>query len=288
MLLASPNYTAGFANNSGMICGGFMFSGKTAIVTGAGSGIGRALAFLLAKEGCNLALTDIDQKALMQTENMLKENGAGVKVSVHIADVSDKKQVEKLAGEVLSVHGKIQMLFNIAGVAAGGNFEDLDADIFENAMRINYFSMVYMMKAFWSSLTANPKAYIVNMSSITGKAAFAKNSAYSASKFAVAGFTNSVACELEKSNIRFTVVYPGAVSTDIPSNAISFGGNGDPNNPFVIAKGISPQKAAAQILKAVRKEKREVAVGFHAKLLYIVQRILPIGYWKIIKHYVRY
>lgn len=262
-----------------------MFSRKTAIVTGAGSGIGQALAVILAKENCNLALIDINEQSLRHTAEML--NNSNIKVTTHIADVSDKKQVSELPQKVLSLHEKIDLLFNIAGVAAGGDFEELKTDTFESAMKINFFSQVYMMKAFWDYLKKAPQSHVINMSSITGKAAFAKNSAYSASKFAVAGFTNSVAYELENSNIKLSVVYPGAVCTNITKNAISSGGNGDPNAPSIIAKGMSPHKAAEIILKGVRKGKREIVVGTDAKLLSLLQKLFPKKYWSIIKRYVR-
>lgn len=262
-----------------------MFNGKTAVVTGAGSGIGRALAVALAKENCHLALIDINSDRLQCTSGMLKNSS--ITVSIHVADLSDEKQVCKLPEEVFLKHKRVDFLFNIAGVAAGGTFEGLQTETIEKAMRINFLSQVYMMKAFWSCLKKSPSAHIINMSSITGKAAFAKNSAYSASKFAVAGFTNSVACELENSRIKFSVVYPGAVSTDITDNAISFGGRGEPNSPSMIAKGISPYKAAEIILKGVKKGKREIFPGADAKLLSFLQRILPVRYWSIIKRYVR-
>lgn len=261
-----------------------MFNNKTAVVTGAGSGIGQALAVILAKENCNLALIDINEESLRRTAKMLNSN---VMVSTHVTDLSDKKQVSQLPQKVFSIHEKADLLFNIAGVAAGGNFEELKIDTFESTMKINFFSQVYMMKAFWDYLKEAPQPHIINMSSITGKAAFAKNSAYSASKFAVAGFTNSVAYELENSKIKFSVVYPGAVSTDITDNAISSGGRGEPNSPSMIARGISPHKAAEVILKGVRKGKREIIVGTDAKLLLLLQKIFPIKYWSIIKRYVR-
>ena len=262
-----------------------MFKGKVAVVTGAGGGIGRALAVRLAKEGCNLALIDISSEGVLHTADMIKNSG--VAVSAHVADVSDKNQVADLPAKVFSKHKKLDFLFNIAGVAAGGDFESLEVETIEKAMRINFLSQVYMMKSFWSYLKKVPSAHIINMSSITGKAAFAKNSAYSASKFAVAGFTNSVACELENSSIKFTVVYPGAVSTDITDNAISSGGTGEPNSPSMIAKGISPYKAVESILKGVKKGKRELFIGADAKLLFRLQRLCPVRYWKIIKRYVR-
>lgn len=261
-----------------------MFKGKTAIVTGAGSGIGQAVAIELAKENCNLALIDIDGEGLQYTAEMLSGE---IIVSTHIADVSDKAQTSELPEKVFAVHEKADFLFNIAGVAAGGDFEALPVDIFENAMRINFFSQVYMMKAFWNNLKKAPKAYVVNMASVTGKAAFAKNSAYSASKFAVAGFTNSVAFELENSNIKFSVIYPGAVCTNIHANAISFGGDGDPNAPYMISQGISPRKVAEAVIKGVRKGKREIVVGKDARLLLLMQKFLPIRYWSIIKRYVK-
>ncbi len=262
-----------------------MFKGKTAIVTGAGSGIGQALAIALSKANCNLALIDINEEALDLTVDLIADRS--IKISKHIADLSDEKQVYNLHKKVLSEHGKAELLFNIAGVAAGGNFEELESDIFENAMRINFLSMVYMMKAFWGTMKEASQAHIINMSSVTGKAAFAKNSAYSASKFAIAGFTNSVAYELENSSIKFSVVYPGAISTNISVNSISSGGNGDPNARALIANGMNPCKAAEIILKGVRRGKREIVVGADAKMVLLTQKFLPIKYWGIIKRYVR-
>ncbi|MDO4419431.1 MAG: SDR family NAD(P)-dependent oxidoreductase [Ruminococcus sp.] len=262
-----------------------MFKGKTAIVTGAGSGIGRALAIALAKENCNLVLIDKAEEDLDLTADMITDRS--IKVSKHIADLSDEKQVCNLQKKVLSIHGKTELLFNVAGVAAGGNFEELETDVFENAMKINFLSMVYMMKAFWGTMKEAPQAHIINMSSVTGKAAFAKNSAYSASKFAITGFTNSVAYELENSSIKFSVVYPGAICTNISVNSISSGGNGDPNARHIIANGMNPHKAAEIILKGVRKGKREIVVGADAKTVLLIQRILPTKYWSIIKRFVR-
>jgi len=260
--------------------------GRTAVVTGAASGIGRGIALALARRGCNLALADLNEAGLAETAALL---GGGVKVTRHRLDVTDRAAVTALPAEVLREHGGAQLLFNNAGVACGGTFEQVAEEDFEWLFEVNFWGVVRMTRAFLPLLRASDEARIVNISSIFGIIAPPGQTAYSASKFAVRAFSESLRRELEMegSKVGVTVVHPGGVATSIASSARPPRGINDPTleaqkERFQKFLRMPPEKAGETIVRGVEKRRPRVLVGGDARFMALLERVAPVGYWKIL------
>ena len=261
--------------------------GRTAVITGAASGIGRGTALALAKRGCNLALADLDEAGLAETEALAAK--LGVKVTGHRLDVASRKGVAALPDIVLAAHGRVDLLFNNAGVAIGGTFEQVAEEDFDWLMEINFSGVVRMTRAFLPLLRSSDRARIVNVSSIFGIIAPPGQTAYCASKFAVRAFSESLRRELEAegSKIGVTVVHPGGVNTSIAKNARPPRGINDPDLEAQKARfekflRMPPEKAGEIIVAGVEKERPRVLVGGDARFMALVERMAPVGYWKFL------
>jgi NAD(P)-dependent dehydrogenase (short-subunit alcohol dehydrogenase family) len=254
-----------------------------AVVTGAGSGIGRALAQQLAAAGSALAIADIDEKGLAETAASLTKKSA---LSTHPLDVSDELSVRSLAQDVVTRHGRVTLLINNAGVALIGTFEELSLDDLRWLMGINFWGVVYGVKHFLPILKQQSRAHIVNLSSVFGIIAPVGQSAYSASKFAVRGFTESLRHELEGTSVFVSCVHPGGIHTPIAKHA-RLGANAPRNkHEEAIARfdqltPTSPEAAAARILKGVEQCEPRILIGRDARVVDIVQRLRPATYWKM-------
>ena len=242
------------------------FNGRVAAVTGAGSGIGRALARALAQRGSHLALADVDDLGLAET--VAQCEGSGVKVTAQHLDVADRDDVYAWADRVVADHGKVNLDINNAGVALGATVESMSYEDFEWLMNINFWGVVYGSKAFLPHLKRSGEGHIVNLSSVFGLISVPSQSAYNAAKFAVRGFTDSLRMELdiEGSNVSATTIHPGGIKTNIVRNARMDasvrGAAGDPEKAardFERAFITRPEKAAEQILTAVRRDRRRRA-----------------------------
>jgi len=259
------------------------FSGGIAVVTGAGSGIGRALAMQLSAAGCGLALADIDEKSLAETAGMLPGKGAGV--STHVLDVADDAGVSAFAEDVRSRHGSVTLLINNAGVALHGTFEELSLDDLRWLMGINFWGMVYGVTYFLPMLKRQPRAHIVNLSSVFGIVAPAGQTAYAASKFAVRGFTEALRHELEGTTVFVSCVHPGGIRTAIAErgrlgrNAPKTRKDESVSRLAQLAK-TSPEDAAARILRGVEGREPRILIGLDARQIDIMQRLRPATYWK--------
>lgn len=254
--------------------------GNVAVVTGAGSGIGRALALHLAARGCDLALADIKPDGLSETVAQIVAAGkARIRVTTHIVDVSDWSAVERFAGEVAERHGDAQLLINNAGVALGGTFSEVTLEDFAWLMGINFWGEVYCCKAFLPILLRQPAAHIVNLSSVFGLVAPPGQAAYSSSKFAVRGFSESLRGELRDTPIRVSCVHPGGVRTNIARNARVR--NIDPElakagaEYFERTLRMPPAQAAAIIVRGVERDQPRILVGNDARLLDTLARLVP-------------
>jgi NAD(P)-dependent dehydrogenase (short-subunit alcohol dehydrogenase family) len=170
------------------------FSHQVAVITGAGSGIGQALAVALARQGCDLALADLNTDGLEKTRSML--DGTSVKVSVHQVDVASRQALEQFADEVMEFHGKVSLLFNNAGVALAGSAETTSEEDFHWLMNINFWGVVNGCQVFLPLLRKQPQAHIINISSVFGLIAMPTQAAYNASKFAVRGYSEALQQEL--------------------------------------------------------------------------------------------
>ncbi|MBJ8499408.1 SDR family NAD(P)-dependent oxidoreductase [Acinetobacter oleivorans] len=264
------------------------FKNKVAAVTGAGSGIGQAIAIALAKQGCHLALSDISEVGLAKTVELLTPYS--VKVTTQKVDVAKHDEVATWAKAVVDEHGQVNLIFNNAGVAIGSTAEGVSYEDLEWLIGINFWGVVYGTKEFLPYLKQSGDGHIINISSMFGLTAQPTQSAYNASKFAVRGFTESLRQELDLQNagVSATCVHPGGIRTNIAKAARM--------NNSVQSLGMDPLKsqdafdkllrtpaddAAHQILEAVRKDRRRLLIGADAKAVDVIQRILPQGYQKI-------
>ena len=254
-----------------------------AVVTGAGSGIGRALARQLAQAGSSLALADIDTEGLDQTAASLSERG--VQLSTHLVDVSDESAVKAFSADVAAKHGRVTLLINNAGVALHGWFHEISLDDLRWLMGINFWGVVYGVKYFLPLLKKEPRAHIVNISSVFGLVAPAGQSAYAASKFAVRGFTEALRHELEGSSVVVSCVHPGGIRTPIARRA-RLGANTPPGSRdeaiarFDRLTPTMPDAAAARILQGVERREPRILIGRDARQIDVLQRLRPGTYWK--------
>jgi NAD(P)-dependent dehydrogenase (short-subunit alcohol dehydrogenase family) len=254
-----------------------------AVVTGAGSGIGRGLARQLAAVGSALALADIDAAGLEQTAASLSERG--VQLSTHLVDVSDEAAMKAFAQDVLARHGRVTLLINNAGVALHGWFQEISLDDLRWLMGINFWGVVHGVSYFLPMLKKEPRAHIVNISSVFGIVAPAGQSAYSASKFAVRGFTEALRHELEGTSVFVSCVHPGGIRTPIARKA-RLGANTPPaSRDEAVARfdrltPTMPDAAAARILQGVERREPRILIGRDARGIDILQRLRPGTYWK--------
>jgi len=255
------------------------FDGRVAAITGAGSGIGRALALELARRGTHLGLSDIDELGLAETVWMCE--GFGVKVTALRVDVADRTAVEAWAGQVVADHGTVNLVVNNAGVALGATVDAVAYEDFDWLMRINFWGVVHGTKAFLPHLKQSGEGHIVNLSSVFGLISVPTQSAYNASKFAVRGFSDALRIELEieQCGVSCTTVHPGGIKTNIARNArmdpsaALLSGDERGADAFDKVAVTSAKKAARQILAAVEKNKRRVLVGPDAKAIDLIARL---------------
>jgi NAD(P)-dependent dehydrogenase (short-subunit alcohol dehydrogenase family) len=262
---------------------------RTAVVTGAASGIGRAIAGSLARRGTHLALADIDDAALADVAAaIVAESGRDkLRISRHHLDVADRDAVADFPSQVRRTHSGVDLLVNNAGVALGGTFDQVTEENFEWLFDINFWGVVRMTRAFLPLLQESSEARIVNLSSVFGIIAPPGNTAYAASKFAVRGFSESLRNELRKTNIGITVVHPGGIATSIVKNARMPKTNSPDEDEarrksFEAFLKMSPERAGETIVRAVEARKARVLVGADAKRMALIERLMPVSYWNVL------
>lgn len=261
------------------------FSGKVAVITGAGSGIGRALAVQLAERGCIVAVSDINQEGLEGTRKLLE--AAGAVCSTHVVDVADRASVEDFAADVVREHGAAHLLINNAGVTLVDRAEHVKYEDFEWILNINFWGVVHGTKSFLPYMRQVDEAHIVNVSSLFGLVAMPLQTSYNASKFAVRGFTEGLKMELAGSAIGVSCVHPGGIKTSIGKNsrvgddALS-GSKEQLVADFEKAARTTPEKAASVIIRGIEKKKRRILIGGDAKFVDFVARLFPGSYEKIL------
>jgi NAD(P)-dependent dehydrogenase (short-subunit alcohol dehydrogenase family) len=261
------------------------FEDSVAVITGAATGIGRALAERLADEGARLCLADINKSALDVVADNLR--GKGCDVSAHSVDVADRRQVEALSENVVRQFGRADLLINNAGVALCGDVEEVSVADIEWLMGINFWGTVYGVKYFLPVLKEQKKAYIVNLSSVFGMIAPPGEAAYSASKFAVRGFTEALIHELAGTNVQVSSVHPGGIRTGIAKSS-RLGAGTDPSRreqeaaKFEFLARTTPERAADRIVTGVLKGETRILIGRDASQIDLIQRLLPSRYWRII------
>jgi NADP-dependent 3-hydroxy acid dehydrogenase YdfG len=257
------------------------FAGKVAVVTGAGSGIGQALAIELARSGAKVAISDIDTEGLQQTEERLKAIGASVKADR--LDVTEREAFLLYADAVREHFGKVNQIYNNAGIAFTGDVEASQFKDIERVMDVDFWGVVNGTKAFLPHLIASGDGHVINVSSVFGLFAVPGQAAYNSAKFAVRGFTEALRQEMIAAGhpVGVTTVHPGGIKTAIARNATAVEGF----DPEELAKlfdqrlaRTSPEAAARTILDAVRKNKARVLVGVDAKVLDALVRLAGPSY----------
>jgi short-subunit dehydrogenase len=273
-------------------------AGASVAVTGAASGIGRALAIELAARGADLALADRDEAGLSEVAAEIGEpnntaGGPGVrprKVTLHRVDVGAREDIASFAREAIAAHPSLNIVINNAGVALLGQFHEIDQAQIEWLFNINFWSVVHATRAFLPQLSSQPAAHIVNVSSIFGIVAPPGQTAYGAAKFAVRGFSESLRHELElsASPVRLSVVHPGGIKTNIVRNSRMGSAIADNERRvqsierFDAIAQTSPREAALRIIKGIEKNEPRILIGSDARFMDILQRFRPASYWKVL------
>ena len=252
------------------------FTDRVAVVTGAGSGIGRATAQALAQRGCRLALVDVNAESLAGTADLLAHGGHVT--STHVADVTDPDRMASLANDVADTHGGANILVNNAGVTSAGAFEDESLDDLHWIVDINMWGVVHGCRAFLPELRRADEAHIVNLSSMVGLLGLGHNASYSLTKGAVRGFTEALRSELVTTSIGVTAVFPGAIRTDITNTAR--GGEASRlaqmgNSRFAPLAMRPPSAVARRIVSAIEHDRARCVVGPDARALDAFARLVP-------------
>ncbi|PJK19122.1 SDR family NAD(P)-dependent oxidoreductase [Mycolicibacterium goodii] len=260
------------------------FAGKVAVVTGAGSGIGQALAIELGRSGAKLAISDVDTEGLAATEERLKAIGAPVKADR--LDVTEREAFQLYADAVKEHYGKVNQIYNNAGIAFTGDVEITEFKDIERVMDVDFWGVVNGTKAFLPHLIASGNGHVINVSSVFGLFSVPGQAAYNSAKFAVRGFTEALRQEMAvaKHPVKVTTVHPGGIKTAIARNATAAEGLDAKELAEAFDKKLAnttPQRAAAIILDGVRKNKARVLVGPDAKVLDIIVRITGSGYQRL-------
>ena len=261
-------------------------SGRTAVVTGAASGMGRALALQLARRGCPVVITDVDQAGLAHTERSL----GGAPALARRLDVRDRQAHLDLAAEVREWSaGPLGAVFNNAGVSLSQTIADVSQDDFEWIVDINFWGVVHGTKAYLPWMIEQDSGVVVNTSSLFGLIAWPTQATYNATKFAVRGFTEGLRHELRGTGVRAVSVHPGGVATGIVRNArfhVDDRGSVDREQlegEFDRVARLSPDRAAQIILRGVARGDTRIRVGYDALAGDVLQRIAPRRYFDVIK-----
>ena len=264
-------------------------NGSAAAVTGAASGIGRALALELAARGCDLALADRDEAGLQQVAAEIAKAHQR-KVTTHRVDVGEPGQIAEFAEAASAAHPRLNIVINNAGVALLGQFNEIEQAQMDWLFNINFWGTVHGTRAFLPILAKQREAHIVNLSSIFGIIAPPGQTAYSAAKFAVRGFSESLRHELAMANssVRLSVVHPGGVATSIVRNSRT--GTGVTDNArraqsidrFDAVAKTTPPAAAQRIILGIEKNQPRILIGNDAWYMDLLQRFRPATYWAVL------
>jgi len=257
--------------------------GKIAVITGAGSGIGRALALQLNREGCALYLSDINDAGLQDTLDMLSRKD--VAADGQVIDVADKAAMHGWAERIGVASGHVDILINNAGVALVSTVEGSNYDDIEWLMGINFWGVVYGTHAFLPLLRRATQGHLVNLSSVFGLIGVPTQSAYNASKFAVRGYTEALRQEMEGSNVHICCVHPGGIKTNIAR--VARGGDAtmtpdERSREFERLAKTTPEVAARKIIGAIEQRKKRLLIGRDAAVISIMCRLFPVNYSRFV------
>ncbi|MCB0700718.1 MAG: SDR family NAD(P)-dependent oxidoreductase [Chitinophagales bacterium] len=246
---------------------------KVFVVTGAGSGMGRELTIQLVRKGAKVAMADIHEQALKETEELAGKGN----VSIHVLNIADRTSVESFPDAVIRHHGVVDGLINNAGIIQPFvDISDIDYDAIERVFNVNFYGTLYMTKAFLPILLDRPEAHIANVSSMGGFIPFPGQAIYSASKAAVKIFTEGLYSELMNTNVGVTVIHPGAINTNIMVNSdVKMESTVNASDESTAYKALPADKAASIMISAIEKNKFRVLVGSDARMLDIIYRLSP-------------
>ena len=253
------------------------FSDKTIWITGASSGIGRAVASELAKEKVYLILSGRNKKALEEVAAQCRENGSSV--SIVPFDLGNEKEVEAAAAGVFKKAGKIDCLYHFGGISQRSFVHETSPEVDRKIFEVNFFGTIVLTKAVLPKMIKNGGGQIAVTSSIVGKFGFPYRSAYSASKHALHGFFESLRAENTKNNIRVSIIIPGRIKTNISANALEKDGSAHGKMDEGQDQGKSADAAAKIICRKLRKERKEILVGGMDLLMVHIRRFLPPLYY---------
>lgn len=265
----------------------YRFGDGPAIVTGAASGIGAALALRLADRGARLVLVDRDEQRLTSVADTVRTRHPGLSVTTHIVDLADEQATVALGRTLAAEHPDTTLLINNAGVALGGRFDQVTAEEFDWLLAINFRAVVTLTRALHPVLVAHPGSHLVNISSLFGLIAPAGQVAYATSKYAVRGFTEGLRAELAPLQVGVTVVHPGGIRTRIAESARAGSGvtpdEGQAGrDAFAKLLTFDPDDAAALIVRAVERRKPRLLIGWSAKIPDVLARVAPGNYTRLL------
>ena len=254
------------------------FSGKEIWITGASSGIGEALVYRFVQFGANLIISSIDPEGLARVKNNCPETA---NILIKPFDLSDTAEIDNLVKSVIDERGRVDYLFNIGGISQRSRIEETPLWIDRKIFEINYFGTIALIKAILPYMINQKSGHITATSSITGRFGFPLRSAYSSSKQALHGFIETLYLENKKNNINASILIPGRVKTNISLHALEKDGKEHGKLDSGQANGITPEKAAQQIIKGVKRNKREILVGSGELTMLYIRRIWPWLFFRI-------
>jgi len=260
------------------------FQDKVVVITGAGSGIGRALAVAFNQSGSHLALCDLAQGGLEETQDLLENKN--LQASLHIVDVSDREQMGLFADEVIAQHGQADILINNAGITLTPTpFDEIPNKQFEKIINVNMWGVYNGVRAFIPHLKIRPEASIVTISSLAGLIGLTGYSPYAMSKFAVRALSEALSMELSATPVHVMVVHPGGVKTNLIRNApdLAEDQREGAHQIFLKAAFLTPDKTAGKILRGILKKRNRIILGVDAKIVYTISRVFPRRYPKILQ-----
>ena len=251
-------------------------SGHIAVITGAGGGLGSALAQGLAEKGCALALTDISKEALEKTAASLSPNAG--KVTQHVVDVSDRKAMTRFRDDVITAHGGVNILINNAGITLQKNFSTHSLDDWDRMLGINLHGVIYGCHLFDDALTAAKDAHVINLSSMSAFLGLPGQSSYCATKAGVQLLTDSLWAEWKLKNIGVTSVHPGAIRTDMIMATVEESDDVEQakkNYALAHKTGVDTEYAAAKIIRAIEKDNMRLRIGKDSYIFHYISRFMP-------------
>jgi len=258
------------------------WNNKVVVITGAGSGIGQAVALHVAELGCHIALVDINEKGLVETqEKLTRFSGC---YSSHVVDVTNKDQMQALPEAVIKNHGCVDVLFNNAGITINKTFNTHTLEDWEQVVGINLWGVIYGCKFFMPYLEKQTEAFIINTSSLAGFLGMPNQTSYCVTKAAVKALSEALYAECKGNNIHVISVHPGAINTKIFDFAIEHSDDQEASKKMfdkVKRFAMQPNVAAEKIIRATVKKRQRIVIGVDAHIVEIIKRLMPVAVHKL-------